>query len=376
MSTLEMTITQTTAAPGASTMPAAALTAGQAEQAAESAQRLFQLAAGYMASAALQVALRLGIADHLANGPMQIDALARATHARPDGLYRVLRALASVGVFEEHADRFFALNGPAILLRARPGSLRDIAMFLTDGLHFRVYAELLHSVQTGQPAVERVTGMPVFELFARDTAESDLFNDAMSSMSSTMMPAVLQAYDFSGIKVLADIAGGHGRVLGSILQANPGMEGMLFDLDHVIAGAYEKLQEMGVSDRCEMLAGDFFYSVPRGADAYLMKHIIHDWDDEKALVILRNVRAALEDQPNGKVLLIESVIPSGPSRNEPHMGKLGDLEMMVLPGGRERTAEEFAALFARAGFTMTRIVPTASMMSVIEAKAVTFRESR
>jgi hypothetical protein len=328
-------------------------------------ETIFQIGTAYMTSAALQVALRLGIPDHLANGSATVDALASATGAHPDRLYRVLRALSSVGIFEELSPRRFAANAAANLLRSEPGSLRDIALFMTSSLHFRVYAEMLHTVRTGQPAVEEVTGMPVFALFERETEEARLFNDAMTSMSAAVMPAVLQAYDFSGIRRLADVAGGHGRVLGSILRAYPAMQGILFDLDHVIAGAPSHLRRLGVADRCQTVAGDFFQSVPAGADAYLMKHIIHDWEDEQALAILGNIRTALADQRDGRVLLLESVIPSGP---QPDLGKLVDLEMMLMPGGRERTAEEFGALLARAGFELTRIVPTESPLSVIEAK--------
>ena len=335
---------------------------------AQAAQTVMQLATGYMGSAALHVATRLNIAEQLADGPMTIDALAQQSGVKADPLYRVMRALAAAGLFEEQAARTFALTRASALLRAHPGSLRDIAMFLTDRMHFRTYGEMMHTVETGQPAIERVAGVPVFELFARDVDESELFNDAMTSMSAAIIPAVLQAYDFSGVTVLADIAGGHGRMLGEILRTYPDMSGMLFDIDHVVAGAYANLAAMEIADRCETLSGDFFYSVPRGADTYLMKHIIHDWDDDKAGIILRNVRAALADRADGRLLLVESVIPSGSASQNPHIATLGDLEMMLLPGGRERTADEFRVLLASAGFELTRIIPTASMVSVIEAR--------
>ena len=329
------------------------------------AETVFRLATAYMASAALQVALRLRIPDHLASGPMAVDALASAAGAQPDQLYRVLRALASVGIFDEREPRTFASNPAADLLRSQKGSLHDIALFLTDRFHFQVYAEMLHSVTTGQPAAERVAGLPVFELFARDAEESRRFNDAMTSLSAAVVPGVLQAYDFSDIGLVADIAGGHGRVLASILQQYPWMHGILFDVEHVLAGAPAHLGEMGVADRCKLVPGDFFAGVPSGADAYLMKHIVHDWDDERALVILKNVARALAKRRDGRVLLIEAVLPPGPG---PDLGKLADLEMMVMPGGRERTADEFAALFARAGLALTRIVSTGSPVSVIEGR--------
>jgi O-methyltransferase domain len=176
------------------------------------------------------------------------------------------------------------------------------------------------------------------------------------------VPAALQAYDFSGVRVLVDVAGGHGQVLTSILQQYPAMHGILCDLEHVIPGAIPRIREAGVADRCEARVCDIFQAVPEGGDAYIMKHIIHDWDDERAATILRNIRAAM--QPGGRVILLESVLLPA---NQPDFGKLIDLEMMLMPGGRERTEEEFRALFAAAGYRMTRIVPTRSPLSVIEA---------
>jgi hypothetical protein len=329
------------------------------------AQTIFELGTAYMISAALHVALRLDVADHLAKGPMPVDALASATGANADRLYRVLRALSSVGIFEEQPSRRFASNAAADLLRSEPGSLRDIALFMTNRLHFQIYAEMLHSVKTGQPAVEQATGQPLFELFARDSEDARLFNDAMTSMSAAVMPAILNAYDFGDIGLLVDVAGGHGHVLGSILREYPAMHGVLFDLDHVIAGAHGHLRRIGVTDRCQTVSGNFFTAVPAGGDAYVMKHILHDWDDDQALAILANIRNALGRRPDGRVLLFEMVIPDG---SEADLGKLVDLEMMVMPGGRERTADEFDTLFARAGFELTQIVATESPMSVIEAR--------
>ncbi len=184
----------------------------------------------------------------------------------------------------------------------------------------------------------------------------------MTNFSAGVAPAVLEVYDFGGVDVLVDVAGGHGMLLASILKKYPRMRGILFDLDHVLAGATAP-DALGVSDRCQKVTGDFFKAVPAGGDAYLMKHIIHDWNDEQAGVILRNVRAALQGKPRGKVILVEAVIRPG---NEPDLSKLIDLEMMLLPGGRERTAEEFAALFARHGFELTRVVPTQSPLAIVE----------
>jgi hypothetical protein len=328
-------------------------------------QVLNQAALGYIVSAALHVALELGIADLLANGPRSSADLARDAGVREDGLYRVLRALASAGIFEEREPRTFALNAPASMLRRGPASLNDVGLWMTDPFHFRVYAETMHSVKTGQPAVEKVTGMPVFEYFARDARLSAVFNNAMTSWSGPTIAAALKAYDFGGINTLVDIAGGHGHVLTSILRQYPAMRGILFDLEHVIAGARSLLEASGVGDRVETASGDFFKGVPSGGDAYIMKNIIHDWNDDRALPILMNIRNALETRPGGKVILLEAVIPPG---NQPDFGKLIDLEMLLMPGGRERTADEFKSLFARAGFELARIVPTESPLSVIEAR--------
>jgi hypothetical protein len=279
----------------------------------------------------------------------------------------VLRALASVGVFEETAPRRFGLTAAGHALRPDvPGSLYDMALWITSPLHFRVYAEMMHSVRTGQPAVEKVTGMPVFEYFPQDPELSEIFNDAMTSFSEAVIPAALDAYDFSGIDTIVDVAGGHGAVLTAILRRYPRMHGVLFDLGHVLAGARPRIEAQGLADRCTIEAGDFFAKVTPGADAYIMKHIIHDWDDEKALVILRNIRTAM-GAGRGRVILLESVLPEG---NAPDFGKIIDLEMLMMPGGRERTADEFEALFTRAGFELTKIVATASPLSVIEAHLV------
>jgi hypothetical protein len=187
----------------------------------------------------------------------------------------------------------------------------------------------------------------------------------MTAFSATVMPAVLAASDFTGIEVLVDVAGGHGHVLTSVLRGYPSMRGVLFDVAHVIAGAGPLLAASGVQDRCSTESGDVFKGVPSGGDAYIMKHIIHDWDDERSLTILRNIRRALDGKPQGRRILLEAVLAAD---NAPDFGTLLDLARMLMPGGRERTAGEFATLFAGAGFTLSRVVPTASMLSVVEAR--------
>lgn len=336
----------------------------QAAPDAAAMQHLYQLGTGFIVSAALGTAAQLDIPGHLADGARTSADLARATGAHEDALYRLLRALSAVGVFTETAPRTFALTPVGQLLRkGAPGAARDMILWMCDAFHYHVFAEMPAAIRTGQTVGEKVVGMPVFEYFAQDTELAERFNNAMTAFSATVAPAMLQAYDFSGIDVLVDIAGGHGMILASILRKYPGMRGVLFDVEHVLAG--NRLAEFGVKDRVQLASGDFFKAVPSGGDAYIMKHIIHDWEDAKAVTILKNIGTALAGKPTGKVILIETVLQPG---NEPDLGKLIDLEMLMLPGGKERTADEFAALFNRAGFELTRVVPTQSPLSVIEAR--------
>ena len=337
---------------------------GPSSQGPDPSQQIIQIATGYIASTALYVAVKLRIADRLSEGPKRAEDLALEAGVNPDALYRVLRALAAIGVFEEVSPRVYANNPASETLRSGGrGATYAMALWMADPFHLRVYSEMMHSVTTGEPAVEKATGMPVFEFFSREHALSEIFNDAMTSFSAFVVPAVLEAYDFSGIGTIVDVAGGHGEVLMSILQKSPGMRGILFDVEHVLAGARPRIQAAGLADRLTTQAGDFFKEVPGGGDAYIMKHIIHDWDDARATTILENIRRVR--QPGGRVILIESVIAPG---NTPDLGKLIDLEMLVMPGGRERTEAEFRALFEGAGFQLTRIVPTKSPLSVIEAR--------
>lgn len=323
-------------------------------------QQLLRHAFGYAISISINIVARLKIADLLKGGARPVRELAAATGVQEDALFRVMRALASFGIFVETAPRTFALTPMAEPLYT--GSpLYDLIVWICDPFHFRIYADTMHSVRTGQPCADHVLGKPLFDYFPSDREESEIFNAAMISMTAMIIPAALEAYDFSGIGTLVDVAGGHGSVLTAILEKHPQMRGVLFDLEHVVAGAKPRLERLKLGDRVQLASGDFFQSVPAGADAYVMKHIIHDWDDARALTILRNCRKA---SPRAKVILLEAVLPPG---NDPDFGKLLDLEMLTLPGGRERTQEEFRALFAQAGYRLVRVVPTKSPLSVIEA---------
>ena len=326
---------------------------------------LTQMITGSLGAQAIYVAAKLGIADLLVDGPKSTDELAQTTETDPASLYRVMRALASFGVFAEESDRLFSLTPTAELLRSdTPGSLRDIAIFFGEDWHWKVWGRTLYSVRTGKAAWAEVHGQEVFPYFAANPEASKIFDQAMTSLSNLAIKAIVESYDFNGIDTLVDVAGGHGRLLTSILAANPSMKGVLFDLPHVVQGATERLATANLDSRCKLVSGDFFVGVPENGDAYIMKHIIHDWDDENALRILTNIKRVMNN--NGRLLLVEAVITSGSHRD---FGKLLDIEMLVSPGGKERTAAEYRDLFARAGLRLTRIVPTKSPYSVIEAVA-------
>lgn len=323
---------------------------------------LTQLTFGALMSQAVFVAAKLGVADLLAAQPLSIFELANETRTNERALYRLLRSLAGAGVFQEVSPKIFAMTAAAEPLRSDvPNSVRNLAIFMGEEWHWRVWGNMVQSMESGKPAWSRVHGLEVFEYLQANPEQYETFNRAMTGISASTAPAVVEAYDFSRFETLADIAGGHGLLLAQILKANSNIKGVLFDLPMVIQGAGSLLQKEGVSSRVETVAGNFFESVPV-ADAYLLKHIIHDWDDQRAIKILTNISASMN--PNGRVLLVEVVIPEG---NEPHFGKLMDLEMLVSPGGVERTVEEYRQLLSDSGLCLTRIIPTKSAYSIVEA---------
>lgn len=323
-------------------------------------QRLF----GGLMQKCIGVAAKLGIADLLWEKPQTAAELAEKTGTHAPSLHRVLRTLASTGIFSETADHRFELTPLAALLRSdAPNSMRDYAIMINDDCFWQAFGALMYSVETGGVAHEKVQGMSSFEFFARNEEAGQVFNRGMTSLSRPVIPAVVGAYDFSGVSRLVDVAGNHGVFLAGILKANPHLQGVLVDLPHVIAGAGELLEREGVSGRVELVTGDFFESVPAGGDAYMMKSILHDWDDERSVQILRNIRSAMRE--NGKLLIVEMVVPEG---NEPSPSKPIDLIMLVMEGGKERTADEFGELLEAAGFRLTRLIPTRSPYSIIEGE--------
>lgn len=328
-------------------------------------QTLLNHALGKWTSRAAYVAAKLGIADLLARGPKPVDELARATATHAPSLYRVLRALASLGIFEETADRTFRLTPAAEPLRSDvPGSLRAFTIMMGEPWSMRAWESILDSVRTGEPAFDAVHGKKIWEYFAERPQEGEIFNAAMVSFSEIETPAVLEAYDFSGIRCLADVGGGLGHLLAAVLRQHPAMHGILFDAEAVAPAARANLAKEGLADRARVVAGSFFETVPSGADACILKHILHDWDDERSSSILRSCRRALP--AGGRVLVVDAVIGPG---NAPELGKLIDLEMLVMTGkGRERTEAEFRSLLEASGFRLERIVPTASPVSVVEGR--------
>jgi hypothetical protein len=324
--------------------------------------QLVNLTTGGWVAQMIAVAARLRIADLLQDGPRQPDDLARAAEVDPDALYRLLRALASVGIFAEAADGRFQLTPLADCLRTGvPGSMRSWALAVMEDHFLRMWQELLYSVKTGRPAYDHVHGMGLFDYFSQHPDIGKTFDEAMTSLSSTEVPAVIRGYDFSGIRKLVDVAGGHGSLLCAALKANAAMRGALFDMPSVVPGSRSTIEAEGLAGRCEVVGGDMFQSLPAGGDAYMMKHIIHDWDDERSIQILKNCRSAMT--PDGKILIVETVIKPG---NDPDFFKLLDIAMLTI-SGRERTEEQFRALLGRAGLRLTRVVPTESALSVVEA---------
>lgn len=325
---------------------------------------MMQLTTGMVFTAALQPIARLKIADMLSDGPLPVAQLAAETATNEDALYRVLRLLASVGVFTELPGKVFAITPMSQLMRSGvSGSIRDLIVWISNPFHFEVHAELGHSLKTGHPAVEKVYGQTAFEaIFSRPEVASD-FNLAMTCFSRRIAPALLEAYDFSAISTLMDVAGGHGAVLCEILARYPKMKGILFDIRSVIEEATGHICALKMDQRCQTIKGDFFDAIPAGADAYYMQHILHDWKDDRCLKILANCRRALEGRENGRLLIVDSVVPE---TSDPHPSKWLDIEMLLMPGGRERTRPEWEALFTKAGFEIARIVPWKAAESLIE----------
>jgi O-methyltransferase domain/Dimerisation domain len=332
------------------------------------ASALRQLSTGFWVSKAVAVAAELGIADHLKDGPRTVAELAQAVGAHPGALYRLLRGIASVGVFAEDMPGRFALTPLAALLMSdTPQSWRAAAIMNGEPWAWQPWGDLLYSVKTGNPAFDHIFGMEFDAYLTQHRRAADIFQAFMHVATAEEATAVAPAYDFSGLATVVDVGGGRGALLAAILQANPHLRGILFEAPQAIATAGPALKAQGVADRCELVAGDFFDTLPAGADAYILKWILVSWDDERAVTILQNCHRAMP--ATGRLLVVERIIPPG---NEPFYGKLADLNLLVLYTGRHRTEAEYRTLFARAGFALSRIIPTHSPteFSVIEGRPI------
>lgn len=315
-----------------------------------------------LAAYAISHLARLGVPDLLESGPKSASELAPQIGADPDALYRLMRATAAAGVLAERPDGTFEQTPMSDLLRSNAHlSFRAAAMMATEEWQLRGCECLDYCVRSGKQALERVYGKPIFEYLSENAGAAAVFQGAMTALSVVEAPAVVDAYDFSGIGSIVDVGGGHGLLLATILTRYPGMRGTLYDRPQVIDGA-KSGPLPALLDRCTLTSGDMFASVPAGADAYIMKYIIHDWPDELCLKILRACRRGVI--PSGKLLIVDSVIKPG---NELDWGKVLDLEMLMFPGGRERTEAQFSDLLAASGWRVNRVIPTACPLSIVEA---------
>jgi hypothetical protein len=328
--------------------------------------RLNQMLLGQFVARSLALAADLAIADLLRSGPLPLGELATRTQSNPDALYRVLRALAAVDVFEERPGPCFANTELSECLRTDVvGSMAPMARWLGDLSGWTAWGRLDHSVRTGEPAFDAVHGVDCFSWLQAHPESLHVFQEAMTGYSGLTSNAVADAFDFSSIQTLLDVGGGHGSFLSQVLRRNPALSGILFDRPEVIEQARARVESSGEAGRIRLIAGNFLTSVPGGADAIVLKHILHDWADEPCATLLGHCRSSLPS--GGRLLVVESVLSDHP---EAAFAKFLDLEMMVVtPGGRERTADEFARLFARAGFELSRVVPTRSPVCVVEAVA-------
>jgi len=327
---------------------------------------MLQIISGFWISRAVYVIGKLGIPDLLQSGPKTAEELATATETHAPSLFRILRALVSVGVLSSgEGDGFAQTPLSETLVTDAPGSLRWFAVSELGQEHYPAWGNLMHSVKTGEIAFDNFFGVDIWKYFQQNPDDAAVFNNSMSNMTAAVNEAITSLFDFSQFGTVVDVGGGHGGLITAILNKNPELKGVLFDAPEVIEGARPKIEAAGLADRVETVAGNFFQAVPEGGDAYIMKWIIHDWDDEKSNTILRNCRSRMK--ANGRLILVDSVVPQ---TDEPHFSKFIDLNMLVMTGGKERTEKEFAELLAAAGFRLLRVIPTDLPTSIVEAEPV------
>ena len=329
------------------------------------AMALREMFTGYWVSQSIYAIAKLGVADLLGDGPQEAEHLARSLRVDKSALYRIMRALASYGLFEEDREHRFRLTPLGSLLQTEsPGSMRSLAIWNGE-LPYRAWGAVMHTMETGQPALKHALGMKLFDYLSQDPESRRVFDEAMTGLSMQVSLAVVSAYDFSGIKRIVDVGGGQGTLVAAILAAYDQMHAILFDLPSAMENARKQVEMVGLTSRCEVVGGDFFEHVPAGADCYILASVIHDWDDQHSLRILKQCRGAMDQ--GSRLLLVECVIPDN---SEPLFSRLLDLQMLVVTGGRERTETQFTNLLSAAEFRVTRIIQTTAPECVIEAVAI------
>ena len=327
--------------------------------------QLFQMISGMWVSQSLATMARFGIADKLASGERDVESMASECGCNAESLFRMMRALSKAGVFEQSGDRKFKNNAVSEILRDdHERSLRWMAVTQCDPGHWRPWGHAHDAVMSGEPQAEKILGHAPWDYFERNPEEAGRFGQAMTNMSAQAIEGITSGYDFSKYEHIVDVGGSHGTLLAAMLDKAPNAKGVLFDLPPVIEMATEELGEHPMKSRIEMAPGNFFDCVPEGGDLYTLKHIIHDWNDDKAEGILLSVRKCIRD--DGTLLILDAVL----APQAPPLAWWLDVHMMVMLDGKERTPEEFGALLGKAGFEMTNIIPTPSPVAIVEARPV------
>jgi hypothetical protein len=324
---------------------------------------VFELTQSVWIARAIGVAVELELADIISAGPKTIDELAENTGSNAKNLYRLMRALCSYGVFRETKEKTFVMTPLAYGIKEGRGSMKKMIAHQQNPVNWQMMGELNHCVKTGEDIAVKLLGTDIFEHFAKHPEKNKLYNQAMSETSELASATVLSAYNFSRYRKLVDIGGGEGYLLSIILHMYPKLNGVLFDLPHVVEGAEKTAQKFEIIDRLEIVPGDFFKKIPEGGDCYILKSIIHAFDDEKCITLLKNIHQAMH--PKGKLLIVEVVIPED---NSPSFGKIFDLQMLIgAPGGKERTRVEFEKILSESGFKLQKIIPTVSHFKIIQS---------
>lgn len=326
--------------------------------------QMLQFVMGSWVSQAVGAAARLDIAEHVAAGAKTAEAVASRSGANADAVHRLMRALASIGVFAMSGNEFTLTPVGETLRSGVPGSMRELAIALTDSAHWLSWGQFPKAVKEGRKMTVEALGVEAWDYYAKHPEDAEHFSRAMTAISGMAVDPVLASYDFSGMSTVIDVGGAHGAFVSGVVQKYPDAKGVLVDLPHVVAGTRESLAANGLASRIEVKAGDFFQEVPSGVDVYLLKHILHDWNDEKCVTILKNVRKAMK--PTSKVLVVEFALPEDAT---PAPAQFMDLNMLVLLDGRERTKDQYASLFAKAGLTLSRFIQTPSPLGIAEAVA-------